>query len=109
MMRILNMMRILKRIAVTFSALALLLACVGGIRADVTRHALKGQKNVPIDLGVDTATVKTLTALYTNPDTSSAKIAVLRSSDLIVLVSREEWMVSGHSIQFGPSRVGNSK
>ncbi len=98
------MIHILKRIAITLSALVLV--CVSGVRADVTRHRLTGQTNVSGDLGVDTATVKTQTALFANPDTASAKIGILHQSDLTVLVSREKWNGWYRIIQYSSGHQG---
>lgn len=51
----------------------------------------KQQRTAPSDPGVDTATVKTQTALFVDPSIDAAKISVLYPGDRTVLVSRDTW------------------
>ena len=87
--------------------LTCLLGCTGAVQADNQSPDLKGpRKSTHFDLGVDTAMVKTQTILFTNPDIASAKIGVLRRSELMVLVSREKWNGWYRVIQYSSGHQG---
>ena len=63
-------------------------------------------KSGHVDLGIDTARVKTQTVLFVSPDTSSAKISVLYADDLTVLVSRNVQNGWRNVIQYSSGRQG---
>lgn len=66
----------------------------------------KSRASSPVDIGVDTGIVNSPTALFVQPDGSTAKIGSLRKGDLMVLVSREktgDWL---NVVQFSTGRQG---
>jgi hypothetical protein len=99
------MFYLLRQSAIIIVISALLLICAGVTYAGVTKHFSKEQ-NVPADLGVDTAVVKTPTSLFVDPDTASAKIGILRPNDLTVLVSRDIWNGWYRIIQYSSGHQG---
>lgn len=94
-------------LVVSISILTFVPSCTGQAQANKAKHGLRAQqKNIHVDPGVNTAIVKTQTALFVDPDVASAKIGILRPSDLTILVSREKWNGWLRVIQFSSGRQG---
>ena len=95
------------KIAFALSSFVFLMCCLNPAHANTQKSIHARQQSKPyVDLGVDTATVKTQTVLLSDPSITSTKIGVLRPGDLTVLVSRDIWNGWLRVIQYSSGRQG---
>ena len=81
--------------------------CISFAQAGAKKYVgTRRQTAVHLDPGVDTAMVKTPTALFAEPSIDAVRVSILRHGDLTVLVSKDIWNGWFRVIQFDSGRQG---